>query len=254
MFFDYSHLRFRYEPFAIGLARPILEESTYRAFVDNFPPLDLFKSFGAMGKEGRKFTLSEKESPETYKSFVRSNPVWRDFHSWIKSSDFVYGLMDVLREHDIDLGFRYASPVKRRLKRLRHELRGKASNGKHDPLRARFEFSALPADGGSVPPHTDAPTKVATIVVSMLKDGEWNPDFGGGTDVNRPRDDHLRFNHMNRLAGFDDMEVVDSFDYAPNQGVIFAKTFNSWHSVRPLTGQGSAATRNTLTVTVERLA
>ena len=34
-------------------------------------------------------------------------------------------------------------------------------------LEARFEFSALPADGGNIVPHTDAPTKIVTMVVSM---------------------------------------------------------------------------------------
>ena len=78
--------------------------------------------------------------------------------------------------------------------------------------------------------------------------------FGGGTDFNRPKADHLRFNQMNRLAAFEDMEVIDTLDFTPNQGVMFVKTFNSWHSVRPMTGRGSTATRNTLTVTVEKLA
>jgi hypothetical protein len=207
MFFTYEHLKFRYDPFPIGLARPLMDEGTYRTFVENFPPLDIFKSFAVMGKEGQ-----------------------------------------------LDLGYRYASPVARRLRQLRDGLRGKASSGKYSPLRARFEFSALPVDGGFLVPHTDAPTKVATIVVSMLKDGEWDPAFGGGTDFNKPKSDHLRYNQMNRSAAFEDMDVIDSLDFVPNQGVMFVKTFNSWHSVRPMTGQGSKATRNTLTVTVEKLA
>jgi hypothetical protein len=59
---------------------------------------------------------------------------------------------------------------------------------------------------------------------------------------------------MNRLADFDEMEVLDTFEFTPNQGVIFVKTFNSWHSVRPMTGHGSDALRRTLTVNIERLA
>jgi hypothetical protein len=31
-------------------------------------------------------------------------------------------------------------------------------------LEARFDFSALPADGGNLPPHTDAPTKIVTMM------------------------------------------------------------------------------------------
>ncbi len=48
------------------------------------------------------------------------------------------------------------------------------------------------------------------------------------------------------------MELVDSFAFTPNQAVVFVKTFNSWHSVRPMTGRGSSALRRTLTITIER--
>jgi hypothetical protein len=32
------------------------------------------------------------------------------------------------------------------------------------------------------------------------------------------------------------MDVIDTFEFTPNQAVMFVKTFNSWHSVRPMTG------------------
>jgi hypothetical protein len=35
------------------------------------------------------------------------------------------------------------------------------------PLTARWEFSALPADGGGFRPHTDGMTKRLSLVVSM---------------------------------------------------------------------------------------
>jgi hypothetical protein len=47
------------------------------------------------------------------------------------------------------------------------------------------------------------------------------------------------------------MEVIETFDFTPNQAVIFVKTFNSWHSVRPMSGNGSAAMRKTLTINIE---
>lgn len=254
MFFNYQNLKFRYEPFPIGRALGFLDDGTYGEMVDNFPSVDIFESFQAMGKKGEKYTLSQKENPKVYESFVRSSPIWREFHGWIKSDDFVYGLLDALRERHIDLGYRKASSIRRLTKNAKSRMRGKGSSGRHAPLRARFEFSALPADGGCLPPHTDAPTKIATVIVSMLKDGEWNPAFGGGTDVNRPKEERLSFNQVNHVAGFDEMEVIDTFEFTPNQGVIFVKTFNSWHSVRPMTGHGSDALRRTLTVNIERLA
>jgi hypothetical protein len=36
--------------------------------------------------------------------------------------------------------------------------------------------------------------------------------------------------------------------------VVFVKTFNSWHSVRPMTGSGSALMRKTLTINIEAAA
>jgi hypothetical protein len=119
------------------------------------------------------------------------------------------------------------------------------------PLKSRFEFSALPADGGNLTPHTDAPTKIVTLIVSMAEEGEWNPAFGGGTDVNRPRDTRYMYNYYNELASFEDMEVLHTYPFQPNQVIVFVKTFNSWHSVRPMTGTGSKHLRKTLTINIE---
>jgi hypothetical protein len=33
--------------------------------------------------------------------------------------------------------------------------------------------------------------------------------------------------------------------------VVFVKTYNSWHSVRPMTGKGVEALRKTLTIVIE---
>jgi hypothetical protein len=85
----------------------------------------------------------------------------------------------------------------------------------------------------------------------MIREGEWDPAFGGGTDVNRPKDPRLYYNELNRQAEFDEMEVLETFPFEPNQAVVFVKTFNSWHSVRPMTGRGSPAMRKTLTINIE---
>jgi hypothetical protein len=251
MFFNYDYVNFRYEPFPIALAKPIMDDVIYRAFLDAFPTLDIFESFEKMGKKGRKFTLSEKENPKIYNEFVQSSPVWREFHTWIKSDEFAYGALEMLNRHHIDLGFEHVARGKRVVKRLKTAVTGKVSP-REVPLKARFEFSALPADGGCLPPHTDAPTKIVTMVVSMASEGEWNPAWGGGTDVNRPKSNALAYNQMNTVAGFDDMEVLDSYEFTPNQAVIFVKTFNSWHSVRPMTGDPGIL-RRTLTVNIETM-
>jgi hypothetical protein len=47
------------------------------------------------------------------------------------------------------------------------------------------------------------------------------------------------------------MQVLDTYPFTPNQAVVFVKTFNSWHSVRPMQGIGSPAMRKTLTINIE---
>ena len=53
------------------------------------------------------------------------------------------------------------------------------------------------------------------------------------------------------LPGFKEPAVVRTFDYRPNRAVVFVKTYNSWHSIRPMTGPDPKALRRTLTVVIE---
>lgn len=251
MFFDYGNARFRYTPFPIGIAKPVMSEDGYRELVRAFPPVELFESFERMGKKGRKFTLSPKENRKRYDQFVQGSPLWREFHQWIKSRGFVYGALDMLEAHGIDLGYRYVPPGKRLARKAKSVfLRRRLPS--YVPLEARFEFSALPADGGNLPPHTDAPTKIVTMILSVVDEGEWDPAYGGGTDVNWPKDETKSFNQMNRVASFDEMEVLHTYPFTPNQCVLFVKTFNSWHSVAPMRGPAGRL-RRTLTINIEAL-
>lgn len=245
---SFENLSFRYEPYPIGAARPVLPEDLYRSLIDRYPPRDLFVY---MPKFGHKYTLSEKFNGEAYHRFLREEPLWRAFHAWVKSEDFIIEVMDALRAHGIDLGYGAAPPARQRLlKSIKHALRP-SQKPRFRKLSSRFEFSMLPADGGSVLPHTDLPSKIVTIIVSMVGEGEWNPSIGGGTDVNWPKDPRTSFNRLNARGRFEDMDVLDTYDFQPNQAVVFVKTFNSWHSVRPMTGVGSQAMRRTLTINIE---
>lgn len=245
--FSYDHLRFRYDPFPIGIAKPAIEDDLYRELITGYPPQELF---AYLPKVGHKYSLSEKYNGEAYQRFIRSNAAWRELHAWIKSDRFIPAVMDVLKAHHIDLGHKQLSDAKRALKTAKNLVRGR-SRPLPPRLSTRFEFSMLPADGGYIMPHTDAPSKIVTLIVSMAGADEWDPAFGGGTDVNRPKAPCLAFNQMNAQAGFDEMEVLDTFEFTPNQIVVFVKTFNSWHSVRPMTGSGSPLMRKTLTINIE---
>jgi hypothetical protein len=245
---DFSNLAMRFEPFPIGIARPVMAEDTYRYLVESFPPVDLFEDYAYLGKPGQKLTLSEKENPAKFRRFAMGGPR-RDFYKWIKSQEFSYYIVDVLKDHDVDLGFRKISRWSRAAKVVRNLSIDYCV--RNPALRSRFEFSILRGDGGFLPPHTDAPSKAATIIVSMARPGEWNPTFGGGTSVNRPR--HLRFayNKMNAIADFADMEVVETYPFMPNQAIIFVKTHNSWHAVEPIRAADPTLMRRTLTINIE---
>lgn len=250
MFFDLKTLRFHYRPYPIGLADPIMEPDVYDRFVAAFPPMDLFVGYEDMGKPGVKFTLSEKENPRQYEKFIASSPIWQDFHRWVKSDDFIFGVLRTLRDRHVDLGLEKFEKRQSYLRRTMREVRQGRFNLGTGGLTTRFEFSALPAAGGFLPPHTDAPSKIATIVISM-SDGTWDPVWGGGLDVNEPLGDEWVFNYHNRIADFSDMSVVRTFEYQPNRAVLFVKTYNSWHSIRPMTGPDAAMLRRTLTVVIE---
>ena len=124
--------------------------------------------FAYLPEVGHKYSLSEKNNPKHYQEMVSSRPVWRELHEWIKSRDFIRGVVEALRERHIDLGYKkLPTPGRRLTKFAKSLLHGRLDPGK-PPLSARFEFSMLPAAGGSVIPHTDSPGKMITLVVSMV--------------------------------------------------------------------------------------
>jgi hypothetical protein len=245
--FTFDRLKFRYEPFPIGIARPLMDTGLYRQFVAEFPAKEMFADLSVVGY---KYSLSEKSHPRTYRQLVHTRPVWKELHHWIKSDAFLKEVLGALEERHLELGYKVMSPGRRFVRRIGKLAKGhlRSTRGR---LGARFEYSMLPVDGGHVLPHTDSPGKIVTIIVSILDDNEWDPAFGGGTDLNRPKDPRYSFNRLNRQGRFEDMEVIDTFDFQANQAVMFVRTFNSWHSVRPMQGKGSPAMRRSLTINIE---
>ena len=247
---NFNALEMRYEPFPIGAMRPALASDLYAACVAAFPEPGLFEHIAHVGE---KYSLSEKFAANNYAQLVRTVPVWRDLHAWIKSDDFIRSALDTLREHGVDLGYHERRvPWLRRVKRAVRDL-SRGRTPRHSPtLSARFEFSMLPAHRGSIEPHTDNPEKIITLVLSMCREGEWNSNFGGGTEVQRPKDSRLIFDQLNdRTPGWDDMETLFTYPYVPNQALMFVKTFNSWHAVAPMVGPPDSGLRKTLTINIE---
>jgi hypothetical protein len=59
------------------------------------------------------------------------------------------------------------------------------------------------------------------------------------------------FDLINRHLDFDEVEVVKTFPFNPNQCIVFIKTNNSWHAVWPMTGDDPLRLRKTLTINIE---
>ena len=237
---NFNDIRFRHDPYPIAFAQNVLPKSLYDKLTDNFPATESLRRASNMGEN--KFLLTEFDGPSYY-SLIESHPAWRELYDYVKSKEFVEKTLALLCSAGIDQGLRgievvsakyydntfekYAGKVKRKFKQL---LPTGAGIGH---LTSRFEFSALHGAGGSHLPHTDAPRKVISMVLSMMKEGEWNPVWGGGTAVCKPRDMTRNFNYMNKYIDFSEVEVLETFPFIPNGCVIFVKTFNSWHTVMP---------------------
>jgi hypothetical protein len=250
---SFKNAKFLYEPYPIGVARDVFESSFYNELVNSFPPQKLFSFMPSLGN---KYSLSQLNNPEAYHQYVRSCKPWHEFYQWIKREEFPSEILTMLCEHNIDLDLpplqQNGGAVSRPSVLEKLGLRRSRQIGPN--LKARFEFSMLPANGGFIKPHTDSPQKIITLVIAIFREGEWSPSFGGGTEVLKPKDITNNFNYKNKYLEFDEVETLTTFEYSPNNCVIFIKTFNSLHAVRPMRAHDQNLMRKTLTINIEKVA
>ena len=232
-----------YVPYPVGVITPAFDPGLHDELLRTFPPIELFET---LPRFDTKYSLSEKHNPQGYAAFISEHPAWRELHGFIKSDDFIYGVVDLLRDRGVDLGI--ARPKQPPAKGLRRFFR---SSAKQPSLRSRFEFSVLKARGGAVAPHTDAAKKFITLVFTMTREGEWRSDWGGGTDILATKDPAKSFNFVNRIVPYDETVTLRTVEFKPNQAMLFVKTFNSLHGVKEMRGP-SDTLRRTLTVNIER--
>lgn len=242
-----ENLELRYQPFPIGQVIPAVDPSAYDEMLDCWPPLETFEY---RPDNGHKYTLSQTCHGDRYRAFVRSNPIWKRFDDWISSDTFVDTVMGRLRAHHIDLGYRPGITWRKQtIKNLKSLVRGRASN-RGARLVGSWEFQMIPAHGGYLLPHTDAPSKIVTLTLSMVRPGEWDTRWGGGIDIGYAKDERFAYNQLNTQADFDDLDWIDTFEFVPNSVVVFVKTYNSWHCVRPIQGPDDGTMRRNLVINI----
>jgi len=246
--FDLSGLQLRYEPYPIGLAKNIFPPDLYAELAASYPPVSEFRY---MPNLGRKYSLAEANNGRNYHRFLASTPVWKKFHDWVKSRDFLATIFRALSDKGVPLGLEHHASGSLITRQIGKYYENRSLTSQLSYLNSRFEFSMMPGDGGYINPHTDAPHKLITLVVSMCREGEWDQAAGGGTAIVHPKDPKNYFNWNNRNLAFDDVDISTTWEFLPNQCIIFVKTFNSWHAVEPMRG-GADALRKTLTINIER--
>jgi hypothetical protein len=223
--FNWENVVVRHEPFTVFYIRDLLQPSFYHELAETFPLLSHFRYRETLGN---KYLLTETDG-EFYEDFVNAYPAWQRFHTEIKSINFREQVLSFVRSHMSE---------------------GIKDGDRAESFTSRFEFSALPTNGGSQRPHTDSPRKVVTLVLSLMKDGEWHPCWGGGTSICTPKDKSLYSNYSNQYLDFDDVEVIDTFPFLPNGCVMFVKTDVSWHCVSPINLPADTPIRKTVAISL----
>ena len=143
---NYNRVEMRYEPYPLAVLRPALEANHYNRLAGSFPDESLF---GTLPKFPYKLSLSEKWAPENYARFLRQNKEWNDFHSWVKSDDFIFKTVEFLKNNHVELPLSEAFETgSQKMKRIIKSLGRGNLPSRGLKLRSRFEFSSLKADGG----------------------------------------------------------------------------------------------------------
>ena len=247
--FQLSNLGMAYDPYPVGVITPVFEQGFYQELLRSYPPLDLFRF---LPRFGNKYSLSEKNHPKKYRDYIAGNANWRELHRYVKSDDFIYSIIDGLRDKKVDLGIRRETQtLASRWKTIFKHVKRRQLPISRAPIYSRFEFSVLPAAGGYVVPHTDSPGKFITLVITMADDKEWDTGWGGGTDILKPKDPSDTYNYFNRQIDYAACDVLRTVDFLPNQAMLFVKTFNSLHGVQQMAGP-EGKLRRTLTINIEQ--
>lgn len=245
----FENLKLDYEPYPIGVARPVLDEQDYAEMVASFPAFEQLEGRDHIGKQ---YLLSESVRGPLYRKIVAATPVWQRFYDYIKSEAFLVELLGSLRAQGVDLELSPRAVSSWKRVKLATRTLFSRRPPKHVPtLSSRFVFAAMPTEGGNIRPHTDHAAKVITLVLPIVGPEGWDDSLGGGTSVVWPKDKTRIYNQRNVSCDFEGFETLRTYSFGANQALVFIKTFNSWHAVWPMTGSDPNAVRKTVVINVE---
>jgi len=206
-----NHLTMKPGHFLTGTAHDIFEPGHYEELIANFPPFELATP-GINTKGYVKFTLNDWFSPNTYWTFLENNKVWGAFADYVLGNEFKVYLIAALARNKIQL--------------------------RREGWYTSFEFSFLPGLHGCIPPHVDNKAKAMAFVFSMVRDGEWQDEWDGGTQMLRQT-----------TPGQQAFETTTTVPFRPNTcNVHLRKQGVSFHKVDCHGPEGSM--RKTITLSV----
>jgi hypothetical protein len=251
-----SALKCNYDPFPIINFEDPFPKQFYEDLIKEFPPVCLFSHKTSLGN---KYSLSRTNNGQNFDSFLKSSLVWQNFAAYIESDLAIRDILKVLDQLGIDLGFnetknmawqeKILNSCNRFLGRISAAMSNRLVMGT-SPITSKWEFSMLPANGGFLKPHTDAPTKILTLVFPIVDKDEWSVNWGGGTQIYKTIEDKNSFNRVNAQGEFEQMNTVKTYDFSPNQALLFVRTDNSWHGISPINGP-EGVFRRSLTMNIE---
>src|SRR5262245_8263981 len=73
----FQNSEFMYDPFPVGICKPVVDADVYHQLIDSWPPTELFQYKKNLG---HKYSLSEINNPDKYHAFLTSCQPWRDFY------------------------------------------------------------------------------------------------------------------------------------------------------------------------------
>jgi hypothetical protein len=224
---DYSSLLFSHRdvaaydyPFFHGAIDNYLPDQVYQSLLNSFPKETLHINYSAENTLG-------SDHPKL-RDFWRASPFCENLLRFFTSAIFLQDLK------------KFVTPTIHRDRGRSDQSEWYYVNGWSDvteererkPIRVTFKFSRL-TQRGWIPPHTDNPCKLFSLVL-YFAESDWQESYGGGTEIYEPKFAALNNNWRNLEMPFEFMRRRRTFAFLPNRLVFLMKSRNSWHGVSPL--------------------